>query len=267
MYTEFYALQSYAFDAQVSVSTLFAWAGFREAQARLRYVVARRGLSYVTGPAGVGKTTALRALRDALPGDGHRVAYVPSPAMSTRALLRHVSGAFGLPEANAFARVVAQLRDHLWTLHQRHITPVVLLDDAQAASLDALEALRTLANFDMDSQPVVAILFAGQPTFASHLRLPAYQALAQRMVQPYDLLPMRVEETAAYIHHHLHHAGASEPVFQHDALGLIHHATKGVARQINRLCDMALLQGAAQQQRPITPALIQDLLDDIGTLG
>ena len=86
------------------------------------------------------------------------------------------------------------------------------------------------------------------------------------MVQPYQLPPLQVDETAAYLAHHLERAGADSPAFHNDAFGLIHHATKGVVRQINRLAEMALLQGAAQEQRPITRPLIQELLDDIGTL-
>ncbi len=266
MYTEFYQLRTYPFDPGLPASALFRWSGFREAEARLRYVVARRGLTYLVGPVGTGKTTLLRALREALGADTHRFCYLPTPALSARALLRRLSEALDLPAPNAFAHVVPRLREHLWTLHQRDITPVVCLDDAHAASFESLEALRSLSNFDLDSQRVVALVFVGQPCFASHLQLPTYQALTQRMVQPYQLPPLQVDETAAYLAHHLERAGAHSPVFHDDAFALIHHATKGVARQINRLAEMALLKGAAQQQRPITRQLIQDLLDDIGSL-
>lgn len=266
MYTEFYHLQTYAFGPTVSSSGLFRWAGFREAEARLRYVLARRALTYVVGPVGVGKTTLLRALREGLGADTHRFCYLATPASSTRAVLRSLSQGFGLPEVNAFAHVAPQLSEHLWSLHQGGITPVVCVDDAHAASLELLEALRALTNFDMDSQPVLALVLAGQRALASHLQMPAYRALAQRMVQPYQLPPMHMDETASYIHHHVQRAGAADPLFEPDAIALIYHATQGVARQINRLCEMALLHGAALEQRPITRALIQGVLDDIGTL-
>jgi len=266
MYTEFYELHRYPFDSTLSSSALFRWPSFREAEARLHYVIRKRGLTYLVGPVGIGKTTVLRAVRDSLDPEAYRLCYVPSPALPTRALFRHLTAAFGQEVPNAFGDVLKALHDHLLALHHQGLTPVACLDDAQAASLELLESLRTLTNFEMDSHRVLAVLFVGQETFASRLKLAAHHPLAQRMVQPYQISPLRVEETAAYVTHHLEQAGASDPLFEDDALALIHQASKGVPRQINRLCEMALMGGASEQQKSLSLQMIQKVLDDIGTL-
>ena len=42
------------------------------------------------------------------------------------------------------------------------------------------------------------------------------------------------------------------PIFEPEALSTLHGLTHGVARQINRLCDLTLLIGFAEERETIT---------------
>ena len=49
--------------------------------------------------------------------------------------------------------------------------------------------------------------------------------------------------------HRLRVAGAVRPIFEPDGLATLHELTHGIARQINRLCDLALLIGFAEERQ------------------
>jgi type II secretory pathway predicted ATPase ExeA len=62
------------------------------------------------------------------------------------------------------------------------------------------------------------------------------------------LRPLSEAETAGYVEHRLRVAGATRSIVDPDALGTVHALTHGIARRINRLCDLALLIGFAEEQ-------------------
>ena len=60
-----------------------------------------------------------------------------------------------------------------------------------------------------------------------------------------------LEETVSYVVHRLQVAGCQQEIFQSDALEAIHEFSCGIPRRINRLCDLALLIGFAEQRTTI----------------
>jgi general secretion pathway protein A len=65
------------------------------------------------------------------------------------------------------------------------------------------------------------------------------------------LRPFTEAETAEYVAHRLHVAGAAEPILDPDAIPALFRLTHGLPRRINRLCDLAMLIGFAEQRRTI----------------
>jgi len=66
------------------------------------------------------------------------------------------------------------------------------------------------------------------------------------------LRPFAEQETAAYVEHRLRVAGAARSIVEPDALATLQDLTHGVARRINRLCDLALLVGYAEEQSTLS---------------
>ena len=84
---------------------------------------------------------------------------------------------------------------------------------------------------------------------------PAVLPLLDRMPQWEEQLgvkcllrPFSETETAAYVEHRLRVAGAVRSIVDADAMPTLHALTHGIARRINRLCDLALLVGFAEEQ-------------------
>ena len=86
----------------------------------------------------------------------------------------------------------------------------------------------------------------GQPAILPALdRMPQWE---ERLGVKCLLRPFSEAETAAYVEHRLRVAGAVRSIVDPDALPTLHALTHGIARRINRLCDLALLIGFAEER-------------------
>ena len=116
-----------------------------------------------------------------------------------------------------------------------------LIDDAHT-----LEALRLLLNFEPNGVPALTLLLVGQPSILTTVeRMPHWE---ERLGVKCLLRPFNESETAAYVEHRLRVAGSSRSIVEPDALPTLQELTNGIARRINRLCDLALLVGYAEEQ-------------------
>ena len=75
------------------------------------------------------------------------------------------------------------------------------------------------------------------------------------------------DEVARYISHRLAVAGREEPLFTDAAVACIAQATRGVPRNINILCDTALVYGYSMEAEMIDESIINDVIRDRATYG
>ena len=85
-----------------------------------------------------------------------------------------------------------------------------------------------------------------------------------RLIPDSELAPLSPEETWAYVAHRLKVAGRDEPLFDAQAVGLMYAFSKGVPRVINTIATGALLTGLGAGARLITPAIVEDVVSDLG---
>ena len=158
-------------------------------------------------------------------------------------------------------RIQRALADN--TERRRHA--VIVLDEAHLLDNGhTLEALRLLMNFQTDRQPGLTLLLAGEPGLLATLaRMPH---LEERLGVKCLLRPFNEEETAAYVSHRLRVAGAARPIFEPDALPAIFGLTHGIARRINRLCDLALLIGFAEERRTLNAEHVEAVCQELVTV-
>ena len=90
-------------------------------------------------------------------------------------------------------------------------------------------------------------------------------ALEERLSVKCLLRRLTQTETMAYIQHRLQAAGSTRPIFSDAALEVIHQHALGVPRRINRLCDLALLVGFAEEASQIDAAQIEAISEELLT--
>jgi general secretion pathway protein A len=143
---------------------------------------------------------------------------------------------------------------------------VVVIDEAQLLDqAAALEVVRLLLNFEVEGRPAMTLLLVGQPSLLPVLD--RHPALEERLSVKCLLRPLNLEETVSYVHHRLSAAGAERAIFDNDALTTLYHLSRGAPRQINRLCDLALLIGYADEQPSITAAQLEAVSDELVTVA
>lgn len=230
----------------------FVYLGTRheEALAHLLYGVQEHGgFVQLTGEIGTGKTTVCRVLLERLP-EGVDVALIVNPVLSPEELLATLCDELGVKyESGAPSRksLVDTLYRHLLAVHAAKRRTVLIVDEAQNLTVEALEQLRLLTNLETAKQKLLQIMLIGQPELIELLARPDLRQLSQRITARYHLLPFTESETRAYVGHRLALAGGGADIFERGALREVHRLSGGVPRIINVICDRALLGAYAQR--------------------
>lgn len=260
--TEHYGFKLTPFGRTISPTDLFPGQGHQEIQGRLAFALQERLPALITGDVGTGKSTALRAFVHSLDRNLYPVAYLANPYLKVTTLYSQILLALQVEPAYSFNRLLPQLRSTLADLSRQGRYPLLILDEAHRLPPDLFDQLRFLLNDAMDSASLLTLVLLGQPDLAHLLRFAPYQALHQRIAVRYHLRPFDLQETIAYIKHHLRIAGAQTPLFSDGFLSGVSDYTKGIPRQINNLCRSALLLGVTENKHILDEADLKRVIHD-----
>ncbi len=271
MYESYWQLQSRPFENCADAKFYYPSEVHQGALLKLRYAVEnRRGAALLSGAAGVGKTLLINSLKRQLGETCSPFVHLVFPQMSVSELLNYLAAELGaLANPTAVVPVdesVRRLQKFFEENTKRGCQAVVAIDEAQLLlETEALETLRLLLNFEAQSQPPLTLILSGQPQLLPALeRMPALEA---RLGVKCLLRPLNLEETVSYVNHRMTAAGATREIFSGEALSTLHQLTGGNPRRINRLCDLALLIGYAEEQMRINAPQIEAVCNELVTVA
>jgi type II secretory pathway predicted ATPase ExeA len=265
MFQAFYGFTRPPFSKDLPTEHLFVTADHQELAARLTVLLREQGMGVVTGEIGAGKSTALRHFVAGLDANRYCVIPLANPTLGLTGLLRDLLIALRYEPPFSRPKLVARLRAAFDELIQtKHRFPLILIDEAHLLPATAFEPLRLLLSAHLDSQALGSLLLIGHPELATTLRLSTHQAFNQRLGLRYHLAPLDLQLTLGYIQHHLTVAGyKGGPLFTDDALTRIFDFTKGVPRQINRVCVTALLAGMIDKKSVLEESTVRKAIADL----
>ena len=224
------------------------------------------------GPSGVGKTLIVHALGRQLAERFTPLVHLVYPQMGPNDLVAYLADSLsaGSP-GNADLTGRRSLPDDLRRIERaladnvaegRHA--VIVIDEAHMLEdLATFETLRLLLNFH--SEGGMTLLLCGQPQLLPTLdRLPA---LEERLGIKCLLRPFTLEETMGYVGHRLRAAGCGQEILSHETLETLFQLTHGIPRRINRLCDLALLVGFADERDAIGPQDLEAVCQELITVA
>jgi hypothetical protein len=160
------------------------------------------------------------------------------------------------------------LNDFLLEKYSRGHRAVLIVDEAQNLSAEALEEIRMISNLQTDKDLLLQVILVGQPGLKVRLQQPSFSQLTQRIVVSYHLSALSEEETRGYILHRLRKSGCeNEEVFTADAIAAVYRHSRGIPRTINLLCDAALVYGFADESRTIDTDIIAQVVKDRTEMG
>ncbi|MGH7393122.1 MAG: AAA family ATPase [Candidatus Rokuibacteriota bacterium] len=254
MYLAHFGLRERPFSNTPDPRFVYLGARHEEALAHLLYGVQEHGgFVQLTGEIGTGKTTVCRLLLERLP-EGVDAALILNPVLTPEELLATVCDELDVKyEGPAPTRkmLVDALYRHLLAAHAGTRRTVLIVDEAQNLTVEALEQLRLLTNLETATQKLLQIILIGQPELTELLERRELRQLSQRITARYHLLPFTEAGTAAYVRHRVVLAGGAGDIFDRGALHAVYRRSGGVPRLINVVCDRALLGAYAQRRARI----------------
>lgn len=195
----------------------------------------------LTGDPGVGKTSVLRAVRERIGRSSRfKLTYCHNATLGRRDFYRQLCVALGLRASATAAALFHAVSTHVEELGREHVHPVLLLDEAHLLHQDTLDHLHILLNYQWDSQALLSLVLVGLPELAERLGLRRNRSLYSRIHCRLHIEALTPADTAEYIEMRLHTAGANATLVSHDASALLHEASAGSMREIDRLMDGCL---------------------------
>jgi general secretion pathway protein A len=267
MYLEFYGLKEAPFSITPDPRYVFLSERHRDALAHLLYGIGKGGSGgfvQLTGEVGTGKTTLCRLLLEQLP-ENTRVALVLNPKLSPVELLETICEELKLDIAGkkgSLKALVDTLNIYLLDAYAQGLRVVLIVDEAQELSIEALEQVRLLTNLETPTQKLLQIILLGQPELRDKLHQPELRQLAQRITARYHLMPLDRGESEAYVRHRLAVAGTARSPFSRLGLRALYRRSGGVPRVINVIADRALMAGFAREQDSLGEQLVDRAADE-----
>jgi general secretion pathway protein A len=255
----FYGLKEPPFSLSPDPRFLFISDQHRSCMAKIRYMVEyRQGLSIVFGDVGTGKTTVARRIFDLFRDDPDIVtAFMTNPQYpSAIQLLKAIASEFDIVHKRSKIEQMEETQAFLIDQYSQGKNVVLILDEAQLLVGPQFELIRQLINFETHNRKLIQIVMFGQLELRAKLRLK--RALASRVASYATLDPLDYEATCELIAFRLAVAGVKNGTFSEEALRLIYDFSRGIPREVVRLCLNALPLGALNTQRIIDRAIIEE---------
>ena len=267
MYDQFYGLSGRPFQLTPDPQFYFESATHRKALSYLGYGLAQgEGFIVITGEIGAGKSTLVSHLMQSVDKARLTAATIVTSQLDGLDMVHMAAESFGIDTRGLDkASTLKSIENFLHAEARTGRRCLLIVDEAQNLSVDALEELRMLSNFQLGSSALLQIFLLGQPEFRDLVRdAPELEQLRQRVIATHHLDPMEADEVEPYIIHRLSRAGwTGRPQVTADAFSALYAETGGVPRKLNTLMNRVLLMGAVEQVDLIDGGLVGAVILDM----
>ncbi|MXO90396.1 XrtA/PEP-CTERM system-associated ATPase [Pontixanthobacter aquaemixtae] len=267
MFDDFYGLTGRPFQLTPDPNFYFESATHRKALSYLGYGMAQsEGFIVITGEVGAGKSTLVAHLMQKIDREQMTVGQVVTSNLDGEELVHVAAQSFGIEvEGKDKASALGAIENFLHDEAREGRRTMLVVDESQNLSVEALEELRMLSNFQLGSHPLLQLLLLGQPEFKQVLaQSDELEQLRQRVIAAHHLESMEPSEIEPYIKHRLECVGwEGNPEFDQRVFAGLYEATGGIPRRVNQVVTRLLLLGAVEQRTRIDNAMLTAVLKEM----
>jgi len=269
MYEAFFHLNSRPFPSAPRIDRYFPASAIENSRQTLSRCIERAdGPGLLVGGPGTGKSLVCALLADQYRERFHLVKLDHARFCTRRALLQAVMFELNLPYRGLdegelrlamieFAKSPDAAREGL----------LLVIDEAQTLPVRLIEEVRMITNVIVGGQPRLRLVLSGNSSLEERLASPKLESLNQRIAARCYLQPLNYEETAAYTRAQLAAVGGDpDRILTGDIWQAVYHASGGIPRLINQVCDHALMLAAVAQRPTLDAALIEEAWADLQQL-
>jgi general secretion pathway protein A len=269
MYKDFFGLVKLPFNLTPDPEFLFLPPGHREALAGLTYgILERKGFVVLTGDAGTGKTTLINSVLSRLPADRVESSVILNPTLTAPEFLEGVLLDFEVTDLPASkAQRLWRLQELLARTHRDRRFAVLVIDEAHKLSIEVLEEIRLLGNYESGSEKFLQILLLGQSELDGLMDRRDLRQLKQRVALRLYINPLTHSEIEQYIGFRWAKAGGMQaPPFSAEAMAGVIQWSHGIPRQINSICDSALLMAYGEGSHWVGVNFVREAASSLGLI-
>lgn len=274
IYNKFFGFREEPFGLTPNPKFLYLSKKHEEAIAHLNFGISEnKGFIMLTGEVGSGKTTLIRYLLNTLGSDTH-TSLIINPKVDPLELLKLINYDFGVTAAGSTEKDhLEALNNFLLDVFSKNEKAVLIIDEAQELSLESLEFIRLLSNFETNTKKLLQVILVGQPELKRIVASEPLKQLDQRIAVRYHLEPLSRDDTTIYINHRLRIAGGGMIIFPPNGITLIYKHSRGIPRLLNLACDRTLLFSYSEGKINIDAGMVRKAVRDLsfpdskGTIG
>lgn len=255
-----FRLRENPFGDSVNPNYFFRTESHEDAFIRMRKCIDEHiSLGLTTAPSGTGKTLLTQILLSELDAARYEpILVLAYPGMKRLGLLREVAQEMGV-ELNARATLHQSMEciyNGIVSLHQTGRKLVIIIDECHFLGVEALQMVRTLSNLELPERKLVTILLFGEESFLEKMGRPEYASIFNRMFVRTHLRALSLEETQQYVKFRCLVSGGAPGLFRPDYYPRLHEVSRGIPREINRLCHNALFEAARAGAENVGPEFV-----------
>lgn len=266
-FVRFYNMSRNPFSKGLPCDLAHQTEDLRQVHARLDHLARAGGIGLITADPGMGKTFAVRTWAERLNPNTNRLVYLCLSTVTNMEFYRELCQGLGIEpcfkKTDMFRDVQACVRS---LVEERRQRVTVVVDEAHYLQSSVLRDLQMIANFDMDSRDMLAIVLVGHTVLAQYLSRQPHEALRQRLVASYRMRGLDEAGTADYVRSMLLRAGADPDILDAAALASAHACAGGSVRRLNSVVTNALTIGAQQRARAIDAEMVRCAADELAIL-
>ena len=264
MYRKRFGLDGHPFPQDASGDRCIPVPGSDRLRRRFEMLTREPGLGLLTALAGLGKTTSMRSLCNALPRPDYQVIYLCDTAVSPLDLYRNLAMEVGVRPSHRRAQLWRDIKGAMVHLRdEQNIHPLVILDEAQHLGDRFLVDLAGFLNFAFDSRNILTLWLVGQPQLEAVLRMTRHAALASRVMARVRLEPLTDRTTfMTFLEKGLAAAGAQPGLLSDPAAELLFRASRGVPRRVAYLLREVLMLAHERDKSFVDDSIVEAVLDE-----
>ena len=267
MFEDYYGLTSRPFQLTPDPAFFFQSGTHRKALSYLGYGLGQgEGFIVITGEVGAGKSTIVAHLVSTIDPDQLTVGQVVTSKLDDDEIVHVVAQSFGLDiEGHDKAKALGAIESFLHDEARAGRRCLLIVDESQNLTVEALEELRMLSNFQLGNYPLLQTLLLGQPEFRDTLQTHQnLEQLRQRVIAAHHLEAIEPGEVEPYILHRLKLVGWQDnPAFDQRVFTELASASGGIPRKINQIANRLLLLGAVEERKRIDAAMLHAVLAEM----
>jgi general secretion pathway protein A len=143
----------------------------------------------------------------------------------------------------------------------RQLGAAFLLDEAHLLHQDTLDHLHILLNYGWDSRALLSLVLVGLPELRERLELRRNRSLYSRIHHRLEIPALAPEDSAEYLRMRMARVGVEREVFSSDAAVLLHEATAGAMRELDRLSAAALRETARKKRKLVERDVVSRVVE------